>query len=122
MTSLAKPPNDAALVRLLRAAQSAYGYLSPEILESLASSAGAHIGDVLRIYGSMPHLQAYPGSRDEVLVCTGKHCQNAGAATLAGKMGRRVRRVPCLGCCQKAPAVVKNGRVARARLEQLQPA
>lgn len=115
MTPDAKPPNDAALARLLRAAQNAYGYLSPEILQNLASSAGARIGDVLRVYGSMPHLQVHPSARDTVLVCTGKLCQDAGASTIADKMGRRARRVRCLGCCQKAPAVVKDGRVAKAQ-------
>lgn len=113
MTATDKPPNDAALARLLRAAQDAYGYLSPEILESLATSSGARIGDVLRVYGAIPHLQVHPSSRDTVLVCTGKLCQNAGASGLAEKF-RRYRKVRCLGCCGKAPAVLKNGRVTQA--------
>lgn len=111
MTPASRKPNDAAIARLLRAAQDAYGYLSPEILESLAASTGARVGDVLRVYGAMPHLQSHPASKDTVLVCTGKLCQNAGAARLAELLGPRSRTVRCLGCCGKAPAIVRNGQV-----------
>lgn len=107
-------PNDAALTRLLHAAQDAYGYLTPEILENLASSAGARIGDVLRVYGAIPHLQTNPVSKGTVVVCMGKPCQSAGGARLAEKLGLKTRTVRCLGCCAYAPAMVKDGRVTKA--------
>ena len=112
-----KIPNDASIGRLLHAAQDAYGYLTPEVLENLASSTGARIADVLRIYGSLPHLQVHPSDRDTVLICTGKNCLDKGASRVAEKFGRGSRRVRCLGCCEQAPAIIKNGRVAKVPLQ-----
>ena len=101
------------LLPALHAAQNARGWISPGAVN--------HIADRLQvppaeIYGVASFYEMFrtsdPGHSDDVVhVCVDAACQIAGADDLASSLGvqHAVHRSPCLGQCERAPAIFVQG-------------
>lgn len=104
-----------ALIEVLHAAQSLYGYLSPPLLESIAERLRLPPSRVLGV-ASFYHLFALaPKAPHEAMVCLGTACYAAGGTRLAEQLRARgpdwhVKIGRCVGCCGLAPMVIADGR------------
>ncbi|RRR75447.1 MAG: bidirectional hydrogenase complex protein HoxE [Candidatus Viridilinea halotolerans] len=115
-----------ALIEVLHKAQEIYGYLTPDLLTSVAHK--LHLPPS-RVYGVATFYHFFslaPPGEHSCTVCLGTACYVKGAASILaaleeqaglraghtsadGKLSLLVAR--CLGACGIAPAVVLNGQV-----------
>lgn len=123
------------LIPILHEIDRIYHYLPPTALQrlpQLAQVTSAQVAGVASFYGQ---FRLRPRGTHLVQVCQGTACHVAGAHRIADELLRRlgipagtdtdpsghvtVETVGCLGCCTLAPVVSVDGKVCRARVEQL---
>lgn len=119
-------PRPERLLPLLREEQRTRGHISPEALLRIASETGVAPSVAYGVATFYHELR--PGSEREMVVrvCDSPSCHLAGSEDLVALLeqlapGRfTVERVGCLGQCDRAPAVILNGRLhVRVRPREL---
>lgn len=113
------------LLTRLREAQKRHGYLSEDILKDISRETGMPIS---KIYGvttfySMLHIE--PQGKNIIYICNSPPCHVNGSFNLLRflekELGVKEGQVTedglfsfhihsCIGCCDKAPAMLMNGR------------
>jgi bidirectional [NiFe] hydrogenase diaphorase subunit len=116
-----------ALIEVLHKAQELYGFLSPELLTSIARSLRLPPSRVYGVATFYHFFSLAPQGEHTCTICLGTACYVRGAAALmaaaeeavgigAGKTtpdGRfSLASARCLGACGIAPAVIVDGAVA----------
>jgi NADH:ubiquinone oxidoreductase subunit F (NADH-binding)/NADH:ubiquinone oxidoreductase subunit E len=119
------------LIEHLHKIQDAWGHLSAEHLGALAQEMQLPVAEVVEVAGFYHHFGIVrdgesPPAALTVRVCDGLPCAMAGAGDLLARLpallGTDVRVIasPCVGRCEKAPAVmVGQNPVAPARVAQV---
>jgi NADH-quinone oxidoreductase subunit F len=110
-----------ALLPTLHAAQRLYGWLPEEVAAEVAQALRVPLADVFGVIDFYAMFYRQPVGRTVVRVCDAPVCALAGADAVAGALCRHlkvqpgemtsdgaftVERVPCLGLCDRAPAVL----------------
>jgi NADH-quinone oxidoreductase subunit E len=126
-----------ALIPILQKAQSIYGYLPPQILQSIADELGISLGKVYAVATFYAQFYLEKRGKHTLRVCDGTACHVKGAPALMdvveqefgvgpgetsadGELSEEI--VYCLGSCALAPAAVLDGQVmGRLRPEGLVP-
>ncbi len=123
-----------ALIEVLHTAQELYGFLSPELLQSIARKLRLPPSRVLGVATFYHFFSLAPKGEHNFQVCIGTACYVAGAQALLRMLERRccksggtspdgkvgVQSARCIGSCGLAPAVVTDGRImARVTPDQL---
>jgi bidirectional [NiFe] hydrogenase diaphorase subunit len=109
-----------ALIEVLHTAQSLYGYLSQEILETIAERLKMPPSRVLGV-ATFYHLFSFePKAPHQAVVCLGTACYAAGGKKLENTLRKnwpnwQLKVGRCLSSCGLAPIVVCDGE-ARVRL------
>lgn len=139
--SLMKPVFDryagqpGALIPILQAAQSLYGYLPREVLQLIASQLGLSIGKVYGVATFYAQFYLERRGRHVLKLCDGTACHVKGAPTVLAAVEEEFGITPgqttadgqltieivyCMGSCALAPVVVLDGQVAgRVRKESV---
>ncbi len=114
------------LISLLQETQQKFGYLSEEVMLSLADFLGVPGSTVYGVATFYNQFRFTPLGRHQVKVCMGTACHLAGGHLVLEAMSRELQidvggvtpdrafsleRVACVGCCALAPVVVINGTV-----------
>lgn len=114
------------LISLLQETQQKFGYLSEEVMLSLADFLGVPGSTVYGVATFYNQFRFTPLGRHQVKVCMGTACHLAGGQLVLETMSRELQidvggvtpdrafsleRVACVGCCALAPVVVINGTV-----------
>jgi formate dehydrogenase len=122
------------LIEHLHLIQDRYGHLSDRHLAALAQEMKLALTEVYEVATFYAHFDvvkdgAAPPPPVTVRVCDSLSCEMAGAAKLLQGLpaalgpGVRVVRAPCMGLCDKAPAVsVAHGEVPNATVERVKAA
>jgi NADH:ubiquinone oxidoreductase subunit E len=126
-----------ALIPILQAAQSTYGYLPREVLELVAKKLGISLGKVYGVATFYAQFYLERRGRHILKLCDGTACHVKGTPTLmtaveeefgiepgetTGDGELTVEIVYCLGSCALAPVAVMDGQVmGRMRQEMLVP-
>ncbi len=126
---------EGVLIPILQKAQSIYGYLPPEVLQSIADRLGIAPGKVYGVVTFYPQFHLEPRSRHVLRLCDGTVCHVKGAPDLQAAVREEFGVAPgemsadgeltleiahCLGSCALAPVVVLDRRVmGRMRRERL---
>ncbi len=113
-----KPQN---LVKALRVAQELKGYLSPEVVESVAKQINVPISRAFNVATFYHLFSIEPLGKYRILVCMGTTCYLKGnkenlqflKSLLNIKEGQHISRdglftveeIRCLGCCSHAPVI-----------------
>ena len=114
-----------ALVEVLHDAQGIFGCLTPEILDEIARKLELPIRRVLDVATFCHYFSPRSEGEHLYMVCLGKACLAKGASELletvehrlsnAGLLSRdgkvRVHPTSCIGVCELAPAVIRDGEV-----------
>lgn len=124
-----------ALIEVLHTAQELYGYLTPELLSTIARKLKLPPSRVLGVTTFYHFFSLTPKGEHSFIVCTGTACYVKGAQALLDKLTHRCRCKPgatsadgkisvaaarCIGSCSLAPAVIYDGKIlARVTPEQL---
>jgi bidirectional [NiFe] hydrogenase diaphorase subunit len=123
-----------ALIEVLHTAQELYGYLTPELLKSIARKLKLPPSRVLGVATFYHFFSLEPKGEHSYIVCLGTACYVKGALGLLEGLERRcakagqtspdgqvsVETARCIGACGLAPAIIKDGEiVGRLTLEQL---
>jgi len=124
-----------ALIPILQAAQSTYGYLPPEVLELIARKLGISLGKVYGVATFYAQFYLERRGRHILKLCDGTACHVKGTPILmtaieeefgiepgktTGDGELTVEIVYCLGSCALAPVAVMDGEVmGRMRQEML---
>ena len=124
-----------ALIPILQAAQSTYGYLPPEVLELIAKKLGISLGKVYGVATFYAQFYLERRGRHILKLCDGTACHVKGTPILmtaveeefgiepgetTGDGELTVEIVYCLGSCALAPVAVMDGEVmGRMRQEML---
>jgi|HubBroStandDraft_4_1064222.scaffolds.fasta_scaffold226059_2 NADH:ubiquinone oxidoreductase subunit E len=121
-----------ALAPMLRAAQRALGWLSPETLANLAARAGVGAEDAGNIADYLAFRRDPPPAAISVEVCVNVHCQHRGGAAILARCKARLGldvggrspggrfaldEVVCLKRCASGPSMRVNGEI----LDELTP-
>jgi bidirectional [NiFe] hydrogenase diaphorase subunit len=123
-----------ALIEVLHTAQELFGYLSPELLATIAHKLRLPPSRVLGVASFYHFFSFAPKGEHTFVVCLGTACYVAGALGLAetlehrcckagassadGKVSFETAR--CIGSCGLAPAVIVDGTIlARVTPQQL---
>ena len=123
-----------ALIEVLHTAQELFGYLSPELLSTIAHKLRLPPSRVLGVASFYHFFSLEPKGEHTFVVCLGTACYVAGALGLVETLERRccktgttspdgkisVQTARCIGSCGLAPAVIYDGAImARATSQQL---
>lgn len=114
-----------ALIEVLHTAQELYGYLSPELLKTIAHKLKLPPSRVLGVATFYHFFSLEPKGEHTFVVCQGTACYVAGAPALTQTLEKRccktgqtsadgkvsVQAARCIGSCGLAPAVVYDGRI-----------
>lgn len=110
-----------ALLPTLHAAQRLYGWLPEEVAAEVAQALRVPLADVFGVIDFYAMFYRQPVGRTVIRVCDAPVCALAGADAVAGALCRHlkvqpgeitsdgaftVERVPCLGLCDRAPALL----------------
>lgn len=110
-----------ALIPMLQAAQSAYGYIDKEIMKGLAKGAGYQLSQLYGVATFYTQFRLKPIGKHLIRVCHGTACHVAGAELLTSEISNNLgiedgettedRRftletVVCVGACSLAPIVM----------------
>ncbi len=124
-----------ALIEVLHTAQELYGYLSPNLLKSVARKLRLPPSRVLGVASFYHFFSLKPKGEHTFVVCLGTACYVAGALGLVSTLEHRcakagqtspdgkvsVQTARCIGACGLAPAVICDGNVmARVTPQALQ--
>ncbi len=114
------PEGRAALLPALHAAQAMYGYISERVAQAVAQALGVPLADVYGVIEFYSMFYDRPVGRSILRICTDAACQLRGSekaldeacqryGVVEGQMSAdgewTVERAPCLGLCNRAPAV-----------------
>jgi bidirectional [NiFe] hydrogenase diaphorase subunit len=124
-----------ALIEVLHTAQELYGFLTPELLKTIAAKLRLPPSRVLGVTTFYHFFSLAPKGEHSFIVCTGTACYVKGAQALLDKLEHRchckagstsedgkvsVAGARCIGSCGLAPAVIYDGNImARVTPEQL---
>lgn len=124
-----------ALIEVLHTAQELYGYLTPELLKSIARRLRVPPSRVLGVTTFYHFFSLKPKGEHAFIVCTGTACYVKGAFNLLERLEKRcgcksgstsadgkvsIGSARCIGSCGLAPAVIHNGNImARVTPEQI---
>lgn len=123
-----------ALIEVLHTAQELFGYLSPELLSTIAHKLRLPPSRVLGVASFYHFFSLKPKGEHTFVVCLGTACYVAGALGLVETLERRCCKAGatsadgrvsfetarCIGSCGLAPAVIYDGTIlARATADQL---
>jgi len=123
-----------ALIEVLHTAQELFGYLSPELLSTIAHKLRLPPSRVLGVASFYHFFSLKPKGEHTFVVCLGTACYVAGALGLVETLERRCCKAGatsadgrvsfetarCIGSCGLAPAVIYDGTIlARATSDQL---
>jgi bidirectional [NiFe] hydrogenase diaphorase subunit len=114
-----------ALIEVLHTAQELYGFLSPELLKTIAHKLRLPPSRVLGVTTFYHFFSLQPKAPHTFVVCLGTACYVAGAYGLMEAVNRRcsspdnsaarkgisLQTARCIGSCGLAPAVIYNGKV-----------
>jgi NADH-quinone oxidoreductase subunit F len=114
------PEGRAALLPALHAAQAMYGYISERVAQAVAQALGVPLADVYGVIEFYSMFYDRSVGRSILRICTDAACQLRGSekaldeacqryGVVEGQMSAdgewTVERAPCLGLCNRAPAV-----------------
>ncbi len=124
-----------ALIEVLHTAQELYGFLTPDLLKTIARKLRLPPSRVLGVTTFYHFFSLAPKGEHSVTVCTGTACYVAGALGLLETLQKRchcksgatspdgkvsVSAARCIGSCGLAPAVIFDGNImARVKPEDL---
>jgi bidirectional [NiFe] hydrogenase diaphorase subunit len=124
-----------ALIEVLHTAQELYGFLTPELLTTIARKLRLPPSRVLGVTTFYHFFSLEPKGEHTFIVCTGTACYVKGAQGLLDAIEHRCRckagstsadgkvtvaGARCIGSCGLAPAVIYDGNImARVTPEQL---
>ena len=97
------------LLPVLHAVQDRFGWIGPGALNYVSESLGVAPADVYGVATFYASLKTAPGAARMVYVCDDIACMNAGAEALCAALESSSdswSRSPCLGLCDRAPAVL----------------
>ena len=114
-----------ALIEVLHTAQELYGFLTPELLKTIAHKLKLPPSRVLGVATFYHFFSLEPKGEHSYIVCLGtacyvkgalglletleQRCTKAGSTTSDGKVS--VNSARCIGACGLAPAIIKNGEI-----------
>lgn len=115
-----------ALIEVLHTAQELYGFLTPDLLRTIARKLRLPPSRVLGVTTFYHFFSMQPKGEHTFIVCLGTACYVAGALGLFEKLEHRcckagetsadgkvsVQSARCIGSCGLAPAMIHNGRIA----------
>ncbi len=119
-TLLVYPKQEGSLIPLLQLAQSEYGYISPEFVETVADYLGITESKVFGVASFYSQFRFTEPAEHNISVCLGTACHVNSGETLIESFERELNvkpgectsdkkfelvRVACLGCCALAPVV-----------------
>ena len=118
-----------ALIEVLHTAQELFGYLSPELLSTIAHKLRLPPSRVLGVASFYHFFSLEPKGEHTFVVCLGTACYVAGALGIISTLEHRcaksgqtspdgkvsVQTARCIGACGLAPAVICDG-VVMARV------
>jgi bidirectional [NiFe] hydrogenase diaphorase subunit len=123
-----------ALIEVLHTAQELYGFLTPELLKTIAQKLKLPPSRVLGVATFYHFFSLEPKGEHSYIVCLGTACYVKGALGLLETLERRcckagstspdgkvsVSSARCIGACGLAPAVIKDSEiVGRLNPDQL---
>ncbi|MGN6734094.1 MAG: NAD(P)H-dependent oxidoreductase subunit E [Candidatus Binatia bacterium] len=115
------PQGRSALIPALQAAQQLYGWVNEEVAKEISGALAVPLADVFGVLDFYAMLYRHPVGRTVLHVCSAPVCALAGADAVAGSLCRHlniapgevssgggftVEHAPCLGLCDRAPAVL----------------
>jgi bidirectional [NiFe] hydrogenase diaphorase subunit len=114
-----------ALIEVLHTAQELFGYLSPDLLRTIARRLRLPPSRVLGVASFYHFFSLAPKGEHTFVVCLGTACYVAGALGLVETLERRcakaghtsgdgkvsVQTARCIGSCGLAPAVIYDGAI-----------
>ena len=111
---MSRGPN---VISELRKVQSEYGFVAEEGLVVLSKRTGLPLRELYGVASFYPEFNLKQPPRVRIEVCNALPCQMRRSEMLfreiekkaAGKFDVEVDRCPCLGACDKAPALTING-------------
>jgi NADH-quinone oxidoreductase subunit E len=121
-----RPPNSQSILRLLGEAQSRFGYLPENLLSDISESLGMALSDVYGVATFYSFLSVQERGRHVISICKSlpcfikksQHIINAVEDVTGVKLGTTspnarfsIRLTNCIGECDKAPAMMIDGRV-----------
>ncbi len=120
------PKDRRQLIRILKAVQEEYGYISEEAMEKIAEYLGMPKVEVYGVATFYNQFRFVPLGKYHIVVCMGTACHSMGGDLVLDAFKRELgidveevtedlmfslSRVGCVGCCTKAPVVIVNGEV-----------
>jgi bidirectional [NiFe] hydrogenase diaphorase subunit len=114
-----------ALIEVLHTAQELYGFLTPELLRTIAQKLKLPPSRVLGVATFYHFFSLEPKGEHSYIVCLGTACYVKGALGLLETLEQRcaksgqtspdgkvsVDSARCIGACGLAPAIIKNGQI-----------
>ncbi|MGN6717278.1 MAG: NAD(P)H-dependent oxidoreductase subunit E [Candidatus Binatia bacterium] len=115
------PQGRSALIPALQAAQQLYGWVNEEVAKEISGALAVPLADVFGVLDFYAMLYRHPVGRTVLHVCSAPVCALAEADAVAGSLCRHlkiapgevssgggftVEHAPCLGLCDRAPAVL----------------
>lgn len=112
-----------ALIPILQEAQSAYGYLSREVLEYIADKTNTPVSQIYGVVTFYSQFHLNPRGKNIIRVCQGTACHVRGAKAIlkaveeylnvaAGQttpdLSFTLETVACIGACGLAPVMMVN--------------
>lgn len=115
-----------ALIEVLHTAQELYGFLTPELLKTIARKLRLPPSRVLGVATFYHFFSLEPKGQHSYIVCLGTACYVKGALGLLETLERRcakagstspdgkvsVNTARCIGACGLAPAIIRDGEIA----------
>jgi NADH-quinone oxidoreductase subunit E len=113
-----------AVIPLLQAAQTEFGYISRETIAEISRATGEPEAQIYGVASFYSQFSFTPSGRHIIRVCTGTACHVAGAGkiveALSGELGvtpggttpdmeYTLHTVACLGCCSLSPVMMIDG-------------
>jgi NADH:ubiquinone oxidoreductase subunit E len=123
-----------ALIPILQKAQAIYGYLPPEVLQSIADALGLSLGKVYAVATFYSQFYLQRRGRHVLKVCDGTACHVKGAPALLSAVENEysvqanattedgqltLEIVYCIGSCALAPVTVMDGKVSGRSREEI---
>jgi bidirectional [NiFe] hydrogenase diaphorase subunit len=114
-----------ALIEVLHTAQELYGFLTPELLKTIAHKLKLPPSRVLGVATFYHFFSLEPKGEHSYIVCLGTACYVKGALGLLEALEQRCTKVGsttsdgkvsvnsarCIGACGLAPAIIRNGEI-----------
>lgn len=110
-----------ALIPVLQESQKAYGYLSQEVIETIARDLNLPLSQIFGVVTFYAQFRLKPHGEHTIRVCQGTACHVSGAQEIMGAIGSKLgvasggttadrkftlESVACLGCCSLAPVIM----------------